>query len=111
VENQSGSEKIIGTIANKANPEQVVTIKYLRHENAFVTAGIQKHMGVKEILVPVHLVAKDFQLIGSIISAILERISQAKETGVAFQYAPRFEVLGKIYSLTEYGEYVKLETV
>jgi hypothetical protein len=106
----NNSDRIIGTIENKENPEQKVDILYLRHENAFVTSGIRRHLIMKEILVPVHLIAKDFQLIGAIISAIMERMTQAQESRVDFHYAARFEVLGKIYTLTEYGDYMKLES-
>jgi hypothetical protein len=102
-------EQIIATITNTANPSQLISIKYLRSESAFCTSGIQACHGLKEILIPVYMVAKDVQLIGSIISAILERISQAAETGATFIYAERFEVLGKRYTLSEEGEYMKLE--
>jgi hypothetical protein len=108
--NDTGSAgDLIGTITNQRNPGQSVLIRYLRVENAFVTEGIQTHLGVKEILIPAHLVAIDFQLIGAIVSAILERISLAQETQTPFAYANRFEVLDKAYTLTEYGEYMKLE--
>ena len=102
-------DRIIATITNTANPSQVVSIKYLRSESAFCTSGIRACLGIKEILIPVYMVAKDVQLIGSIISAILERISRAEETGSAFAYAERFEVLGKHYTLSEEDEYMKLE--
>jgi hypothetical protein len=102
-------DRIIATITNKANPSQVISIKYLRSESAFCTSGIQGYLGIKEILIPVYLVAKDLQLIGAIISAILERISQAAETGTGFVYAERFEVLGKHYTLSQEGEFMKLE--
>jgi hypothetical protein len=102
-------DRIIATITNTANPSQVISVKYLRSESAFCTSGIRTCFGIKEILIPVYMVAKDLQLIGSIISAILERISQAGETGAAFVYAERFEVLGKRYTLSEEGEYMKLE--
>jgi hypothetical protein len=101
--------QVMATITNRQNPEQSVKIKYLRAENAFVTSGIQAYLGMKEILVPVHLVAADFQLIGAIISAILERISLARETNASFAFANRFEVLGRTYRLAESGEYMKLE--
>lgn len=101
--------QIIATIANRNNPSQVISIKYLRSESAFCTSGVQSFLGYKEILIPVYLVAKDLQLIGAIISAILERISQAGETGATFVYERRFEVLGRQYTLTEEGEYMKLE--
>jgi hypothetical protein len=104
-----GTEQIIATIANSKNPSQVVSIKYLRSKSAFCTLGIQSLLGSREILIPVYLVAKDLQLIGTIISAILERISQADETGATFVYEKRFEVLGRQYTLTEEGEYMKLE--
>jgi len=103
------TDQIIATIANSKNPSQVISIKYLRSKSAFCTLGIQSLLGSKEILIPVYLVAKDLQLIGTIISAILERISQAGETGAAFAYERRFEVLGKRYTLTEEDEYMKLE--
>jgi hypothetical protein len=102
-------DQIIATITNTTNPSQVISIRYLRSESAFCTSGIQAFLGIKEILIPVYLVAKDLQLIGAILSAILERISQAAETGADFAYAERFEVMGKHYTLSEEGEFMKLE--
>jgi hypothetical protein len=101
--------RVIATITNQQNPEESIEIKYVKAENAFITSGIQAHLGAKEILIPAHLVAVDFQLIGAIISAILERISLARETDAPFAYANRFEVLDKSYTLAEYGEYMRLE--
>ena len=106
-DNQDG---IIGTIQNKDNPDQVIDIKYLKDENAFVTSGIQAQPGVKDILIPAHLVAVDIQLIGAIISAILEKVSRARDMDSTFDYVSGFEVLGKTYTLSEYGAYMKLDT-
>lgn len=103
------TEQIVATIANRNNPSQVISIKYIRARSAFCTSGIRVFFGVKEILIPVYMVAKDFQLVGTMVSAILERISQAEETETAFVYERRFEVLGRRYTLTEEEEYVKLE--
>ena len=108
-EEQAGPDQIIGTISNRDNPEQEVAIKYLRRESAFVTSGMKTCFGMKEILVPVHLVAIDFQLVGTILSVILEMISHAREMNVPFHYAPSFEVMGKVYSITEYGEFMRME--
>ena len=47
----SDDEKIIARITNKDDPNQVIAIKYLREENAFVTSGIQAHFGEKEIMI------------------------------------------------------------
>jgi len=102
-------EQIIASIANTADPSQVIDIKYLREKSAFCTSGIRTSLGFKEILIPVYMVAKDIQLMGAIISAILERISQADEAGAAFTYAERFEVMGKQYTLSEEGEFMILE--
>ncbi len=105
------SNGIIGSIQNKDNPEQSVDIKYVKEENGYATIGIQRHFGVKDILIPAHLVATDIQLVGAIVASILERISLARDSGSSFQYAQRFEVLGKAYSLTEYGDYMKLDVL
>jgi len=102
-------DQVIGTIANKRNPDQVVEIIYLRNENAFCTSGIRRLLNMKEILIPVYMVANDFQLVGAIISAFLERISVAKETGISFEYAHRFEVVDRVYTLSESGDFMKLE--
>ncbi len=99
---------IIATIENATNPSQVVAIKYLPNEQAFVTAGIFQHFGEKEILMPAHLVVIDFELMGTIISVILERLSHAQEMEQAFAYAPKFEVLGTKYTFQEFGDYMKL---
>ena len=89
--------------------DPIFVLRLLKSENAFVTSGIEAQLGVKDILIPTHLVAKDFQLIGTIISAILEKVSQAYEMDSTFDYATRFEVLGQAYTLSEFGEYMKLD--
>lgn len=99
---------VIARIQNKDNPDQEINILYFKEKNAFVTSGIQSQLGVKEIMIPTYLVARDLQLIGAILSAILEKISQAYEKDTTFDYPATFEVLGKIYCLTDQAEYVEL---
>jgi len=106
---QGSTERVIATIENKDNPNQVIAIKYLRAENAFVTEGIHANLGEKEILVPVHLIAKDLEMMGAILSAILEKISQAHERDIQFEYVAQFEVMGTQYGLREQGDYMRLE--
>jgi hypothetical protein len=103
------SDLVIATIENSTNPEQSVGIRYLRERNSFATSGIRTYFGEKEILVPAHLAVSDFQLMGTILSTILEGLSRAKETEGSFQYVPEFEVLDRTYTLTESGEFMKLE--
>lgn len=100
---------VIATIENRNNPAQVVQIRYLKGENAFATRGIRQYFNQREILIPVHLVATNLQLIGTIVSAILEKLSVAHETRVPFQYERKFEVMEKVYTLKEFGEFMKLE--
>ncbi len=102
-------DNIIATINNKDDPNQVIAIKYFQEENAFVTSGIEANLGEKEFMIPVHLVALDLELIGTILSAILEKISQAHEKDMTFDHASNFEVLGKNYGLSEQGDFIKLE--
>ncbi len=110
IQNTDSSNSIIATIENKDNPTQSVAIKYLPDENAFVTLGIGVYFGEKEILIPAHMVATDLQLIGAIVSSILERLSRAQEKETTFDYAPEFGVLDKTYTLTDYGEYMRIES-
>ena len=107
----AGSNDIIATIGNKEDQTQNIDIRYLSDENAFVTSGIKLHFGEREILIPSQLVLVDFQLIGAIVSAILEKLSQARDMESTFDYAPQFNVLDKTYSLEEFGEYMKLSVV
>ena len=106
--NLDSTDGIIATIENEDNPSQVIALKYLPGENAFVTSGIRTHFVEKEILIPAHLIVIDFQLMGAIVTAILEQLSQAQDMETTFQYAHSFEVLDKKYAMTEYGEYMKL---
>jgi hypothetical protein len=87
----------------------VVKIRYVKAENGFCTIGFREYFGQREVLISTHLVAADLQLMGTILSAILERLSVAEESGVSFQYAQRFDVLDKSYTLTEWNEFMKLE--
>ncbi len=102
------AERTIATIENKDNPSQSIDLKYLSDENAFVTSGIQTYFGEKEIFIPSQLVVINFDLIGAIVSTILENISKAQEAESTFEYPPSFKVLGNKYSMAEYGEYMKL---
>ena len=68
-----GSETIVGSIENQTDPSQRIDIKYVQNENAFVTSGIYTHFAEKEISIPDHLVVMDFQLMGAIVSEILEK--------------------------------------
>ena len=105
------SNAVIASIKNNQNPDQSVDILYWREENAFITSGITTHFAEREILIPVHLVALDLHLIGTIISVILEELSRAAEKGGAFAYTPEFDVMDKTYSLTEEGAYMRLERI
>ena len=105
------SNNTIATIENKEDPTQNIDIRYLRDENAFVTAGIKLHFLEKEILIPAQLILEDFQLIGAIVSAILEKLSQAHDMDSTFEYELQFNVLDKSYSLEEWGEYMRLSVV
>ena len=109
--NPGRAETVIATIENQNDPRQVIAIKYLREENAFVTDGILENLGEKEILMPAHLIAKDLSLIGTIVSAVLEKISQAHEKDMPFEYVSQFEVMDGVYSFTEHGEYMMLEAL
>jgi hypothetical protein len=102
------SNGIIATIENRDNPSQIIAIKYLPDEQAFVTSGIRANFDEKEILIPAYLVVIDFQLMGSIVSSILEKISQAKDMETTFEYASGFEVMDRLYTLRNYGQYMKL---
>jgi hypothetical protein len=53
----------------------------------------------------------DFQLIGTIVSAILEKLSLAREKDGTFDYVPRFDVLDKPYTLEKYADYMRLSVV
>ncbi len=102
------TERTIATIENKDNPSQSIDLKYLSDENAFVTSGIRTHFGENDIFIPSKLVVINFDLIGAIVSTILEKLSKAKEEESTFEYAPSFDVLGNKYTMTEYGDYMKL---
>jgi hypothetical protein len=99
---------VIAIIENEKDPTQIIEIQYVGEENAFVTSGIRMHFDEMEILIPAYLVIKDFQLIGAIVSTILERLSEARDREGSFQYAPRFDALDKTYTLAPYGDYMKL---
>ncbi|OQX65349.1 MAG: hypothetical protein B5M55_04195 [Desulfococcus sp. 4484_242] len=101
---------IIATIENRDNPSQIIAIKYLPEEQSFVTSGIQLHFGEKELLIPAHLVIVDLELMGAIVSGILEEISRCKEMETTFEYVAGFEVLDRKYTLTEHGPYMKMES-
>jgi hypothetical protein len=103
-----GSNTMVATIENDKDPTQSISIHYLREENAFVTSGIKAHFDEKEILIPAHLMVIDLQLIGTVVSAILEKLSQAHDRDGTFEYVPQFDVIGRTYTLVAYGDYMRL---
>jgi len=104
----TGSSDIVATIENDKDPTQSIAMLYLREENAFVTSGIKVYFDEKEILIPAHLVVMDFGRMGAIVSAILEKLSQAHDRESTFQYAPRVDALDRTYTLSAYGDYMRL---
>ena len=106
-----GMDTIVASIENQADPSQRVHIKYVKDDNAFVTQGIQTQFAEKEISIPGHLVVMDLQLMGVIVSEILEKLSQARDGETTFEYASRLQVLDKIYSLEDVGEVMMLNEV
>jgi len=109
MENSMGDPSIIATIRNQDDPLQEVHILYMADENTFATSGIMRHFGVREILIPAYLVVKDLELMGTIVAAILEKISQAKESDSTFKYGTYLEAMGKQYTMTRKGEFMMLE--
>ncbi|MCF8131222.1 MAG: hypothetical protein K9N10_22145 [Deltaproteobacteria bacterium] len=106
-----GADTIIASIENQADSTQRIDIRYVRGDNVFVTQGIKAQFAEKEISIPGHLVVMDFQLIGAIISEILEKLSRARDGETTFEYASRLHVLDKVYSLEDEGEYMMLSAV
>jgi hypothetical protein len=106
-----GTDTIVASIENQADPSQRVDIKYVQGDNVFVTQGIQVQFAEKEISIPGHLVVMDFQLMGAIVSEILEKLSMARDGETTFEYASRLQVLDKVYSLEDGGEYMMLKEV
>ena len=104
-------ENKIATFKNSVSPGQNVDIVYLREENAFLTVGISKFFAEKEIFIPAYLVVSDFQLIGAIVSSILEKLSQMCDSDGQFSYASRLEVMGQQFSLTEKEKYMVLDRI
>lgn len=104
----AGSNTIIATIDNEKDPSQRIAIQYLKEENAFVTSGIGLHFDERELLIPAYLVVMDLRRMGAIISAILEKLSQAHDRESTFQYAARVDALEKTYTLAPYREYMRL---
>ncbi len=101
--------QVIASINNRINPDQSIDLVYLSGENGFATSGIRANFDLPEILIPAHMVARDLQLVGAIVSAILERISLACEKDAVFEYASRFEVLGREYTFTPQGSYMRMD--
>ncbi len=106
---ETGSQ-VIATIENRQNPNQRIDLVYLPNENGFSTDGIRKHFDLPEILIPAHLIAQDMHLMGAIVSTILERVSLACEGDAAFEYASRFQVMDREFTLVPRGDRVVLET-
>ena len=76
-----------------------------------MTHGIEAQFDEKEISIPGHLVVMDFQLMGAIISEILEKLSLAREGDTSFSYASRLKVMDRHYSLAEEGDYMMLREI
>lgn len=104
-------DTLVASIQNQTDPSQSIDIRYVQGDNVFVTEGIQHQFAEKEISIPGHLVVMDLQLMGAIVSEILEKLSQARDGESTFEYAHRFQVLDKVYSLEDEGEYMKLRVV
>jgi hypothetical protein len=56
------------------------------------------------------MVAQDLNLMGAIVSTILEKISKACEEDCSFEYTSTFTVMDREYTLSPHGAFVILET-
>jgi hypothetical protein len=105
---QDTREFKIAEIKNRHREDEIVHILYVPSFNAFITEGIHDIFGLKEILIPAYMVVKDLELIGSIISIILEDMSVAREQNDSFKFTKKFELMGKCYVMEEKELYVEL---
>jgi len=107
---QSGKddEIIIATIRNSRNEGEKVNIVYLPSFNSFITDGIHAIFGQKEILIPAYMVLKELDLVGEIVSTILEDMSLSQEHGEDFRFTDHFELMGKKYKIEEKELWVDL---
>ena len=105
------SINVIATIENRENPSQTVDILYVEDLNGFVSSGIQHLFGEKEILIPAHLVVSDFELMGTIVAGILEKLSMARDRESTFTYASSMDVMGRTYALETYGDYIRVTSL
>jgi hypothetical protein len=99
---------VIATIRNQKNSNEAVDIVYLPSFNSFITEGIYAIFGQKEILIPVYMVLKDLDLVGAIVSTILEDMSLSRENGENFRFVEHFELMGKNYKIEEKELWVEL---
>lgn len=107
MDNLSGN--VIASIQNRQDPGQTIDLIFLPGEGGFATSGIRTCFDLPEILIPSHLVAEDLNLMGAIVSAILEKISQACEGDGSFEYVSGFRVMGREFTLSPHGDFMKLE--
>lgn len=99
--NYEYEDKIIAKIENRLNKDQFVNLVYLPSLNAFITDGIYEMFGHKEILVPAYMVVKDIELVGAIISIVLEEMTVCSEKGTEYRAVEKFELFGSKYVLIE----------
>lgn len=99
--NYECQDKVIAKIENRLNKNQFVNLVYLPSMNSFITDGIYEMFGYKEILVPAYMVIKDIELVGAIISTLLEDMTVCFEKGLAYKGVGKFELFGSRYTLDE----------
>lgn len=105
---ENWNENVIARIQNRLNKDQCVNLVYLPSMGVFITEGIFQVFGIKEIVIPSYLVIKDLELIGSILSTILEDMARCAERGQNYKMIERFELFGKNYVIDEKPLYFEL---
>ncbi|MFN3533944.1 MAG: hypothetical protein ACK4WB_00970 [Desulfatiglandales bacterium] len=106
---ENWKDKVIARIQNRLKWDQWVDLVYLPSMNAFITDGIWECFNVKEIMIPAYMVVKDLELVGAILSTLLEDMSKSLERGVEYKILEGFELFGKRYLLNERPLYFELE--
>lgn len=98
-------DPVLMTIQNSKKPEQTLYLVFQPLNAHFVTQGLKRLFGLKEIWIESSDVLNSMQDIAQLLSFLLETMSAAQDLNLPYHYENEFEHEGVRYTLYEKGDH------
>ncbi len=107
----TGDRVVLLKIQNSNKPDQMIELVMDRSNSHFVTEGLKKLFGIKEIWIESEDLLQKLPDYAEVLSFLLSAMSAAEDFRLPFAYQNEFEFHGARYTLYEKGDYRVLRKI